>query len=108
MSGSGGGGFGGGFGDGPSCDDLVIDTQISSPRAKVVSTLNVNDHLDVAVDQQSGVKVVVLIRSGAIAGGIASPDVQRLRECLEAGTAYSARVTRINGAQISVRIVAIP
>ena len=106
MSGSGGGGYGGGFDGGASCEDLVIDTQLSSPRAAVVKELKVGDRLAVVVEQQGGVKVVVLKHRGQSAGGIASPELPRLLQCLEAGTEYSAKVMRIHGPQISLRITA--
>ena len=107
MSGS-GGGFGGGSGGSDSCEDLVINTQISSPRAAVIQGIAVNDVLSVDVMQQGAVTVVVVKRGVVVAGGIAAPEVQRLRACIERGTDYIARVTRINGAQISIRISVRP
>jgi hypothetical protein len=105
MSGSGGGG-------GPdtpvlSCEDLVIHTQIASPKAAVVSKLSVGDVLDVAVQMQGGTAVVVLLFKGKQAGGLASPHLGHLRECIENGTTYQARVTGINGAAITVSVEAI-
>jgi hypothetical protein len=109
MSGSGGSGYGTGFDRvGVSCSDLVINTQVSSPRAAVISRLKVGSMLDVEVRQEKSVTVVVLVLDGQIAGGIAAPEVQQLRECIQAGTAYTARVTSISGAQVGVRIAAIP
>jgi hypothetical protein len=108
MSGSSGGGYGGGFGDGAACEDLVIDTQVSSPRAALVGQLKVDDRLDVVLEQHGGVTVVVLNQKGQTVGGIAAPEAKRLRECIEAGTSYVAKVTRIQGAHINVRIAAAP
>lgn len=108
MSGSGGSGYGGGFErSGASCEDLVINTQISSPQAAVVSALQVGTLLDVVIQQHGTMTVVALLYNGRLAGGVASPDVQRLRDCIESGTIYQARVTNISGAHIGVRI-AVP
>lgn len=108
MSGSGGGGYGGGFERaGASCEDLVINTQVGSPQAAVIAAISVNDILDVQLQQQGNVSLVVLLFRGQLAGGIASPEIQRLRECLQGGTAYTARVTSISGAHVGVRIAAV-
>ncbi len=104
MSGSSGGGF---ERTGGSCEDLVIDTQVSSPRAAVVASLKIDDVLDVQVQQQGNTSVVVLLVDGQLAGGVASPEVQKLRECLQQGTKYRARVTNVSGAHVAVRISAV-
>jgi hypothetical protein len=108
MSGSGSGGYGGGFErSGVSCEDLIIDTQLGSPRAAVIPLLKVGTVLDVQVQQQNNITVVVLVLNGQVAGGIAAPEVQQLRECIQAGTAYTARVTSISGAHVGVRIQSV-
>lgn len=105
MSGSGGGETGGGFERaGVACADLIINTQIGSPRADVLPSLKVGTILGVQVQQQNNVSVVVLLSNDKVAGGVASPDVQRLRECILGGTAYEARVTSVSGAQVGIRI----
>lgn len=107
MSGSSGGGGGGSWDNPPTaCDLLDISTQLSSPKAEVIEGLAVGDVLDVALQAGAGTAVVVL-RDGKLAGGLASPDVLRLRECLESGTQYSAVVREINDAQVKVRVRAI-
>jgi hypothetical protein len=105
MSGSGGGG-GGTETPVLSCEDLVIHTQIASPKGGVVSKLKVGDTLDVEVQTHSGTAVVVLLFKGKVAGGLASPQVSQLRECIEGGTTYKATVTGTNGAVIKVTIEA--
>lgn len=109
MSGSGGSGYDGGFERvAASCEDLVINTQIGSPRADVLKLLRVGTELDVQVQQQNGISVVVLTLNGQLAGGVVSPDLQRLRECILSGTVYHAYVTSISGAHVGVRISAEP
>ena len=106
MSGSGGGG-GGGFSEPTdSCETLVINTQLSSPKPAVVAQINVNDELSVATQQVGAATVVVALYQGQVAGGLAAPEVRRLRECLANGTTYVARVTAKNGGQVSVRVYA--
>lgn len=106
MSGSPGSGGGGGSWEAPTtCESLVIDTQLSSPKAAVIAGIAVGDVLDVALQPGTGT-VVVVLHHGQVAGGLASPDVQRLRECIEGGTQYGAEVREINGAQVKVRVSA--
>lgn len=92
MSGSGGGGGGGGGFEPPTgdCATLAFDTQLSSPKAAVVATLKVKDLLDVTTQVMGGTTVVVVLHGGQVAGGLASPLVQRLRECIE--NAQSSRL----------------
>ncbi|MFY9512885.1 MAG: hypothetical protein WAQ05_18115 [Rubrivivax sp.] len=107
MSGSGGGGGGGGFDPGPDdCASLVFDTQLSSPKAAVVAGIQVGDELLVATQAAGGTTVVVVLHGGQVAGGLASPLIQRLRECMAGGTQFVATVTSMNGGQVRVRVKA--
>lgn len=108
MSGSGSNGFGGGFEAGDfSCENLVINTAIASPQPAVVSVLKVNYILQVDLQTVGTTTAVVVKHQGQVAGAVASPDVQRLRRCIDAGKLYEAKVTAINGAHISIRIAAV-
>jgi hypothetical protein len=107
MSGSSSNSFGGGFESGDvDCDNLVLNTQIASPQPAVISKLQVNDILQVELDTVGATTAIVLRHQTVVAGAIASPDMQRLRQCLEGGTHYQAEVTAISGAQVSIRISA--
>lgn len=108
MSGSSGGGYGGGVSTTAwTCEDLVIVTQISSTKVQAIGGIVVGTILDVAVQQVNSVAVVVVLHQGQIVGGVASIDVNRLRDCILGGTVYSAEVIAVNGPQISIRIRAI-
>ncbi|MDD5299423.1 MAG: hypothetical protein PHD65_02905 [Gallionella sp.] len=104
MSGSGGSGYSGGFEPIDTCDSLFIETQLSSPKEDVIRTLSVGDILSVDVRQFGTTLVVVVLHQGEVAGGIAAPQVQKLRECISQGTIYDATVTSLNGGQVRVRI----
>jgi hypothetical protein len=103
MSGSGGGGF-----ESPSdnCDELEFDTQLSSPKQAVIASIKVGDDLAVGTQVMGGTTVVVALHNGQVAGGLASPNVRRLRECIADGTQYIATVTEKDDGQIRVRIKA--
>lgn len=105
MSGSGNGGSGR-FEPYDACESLVINTQLSSPKDEVIHGIKIGDVLDVGVQTINNTTVVVVLHGGKIAGGIASPQVQRLRECIEQGTQYDAKVASINGGQVQIRIEA--
>lgn len=104
MSGSGGSGYGGGFESVDDCGSLFIETQLSSPKEDVIDKIDVGDILDVIVQQVGTTMVVVVLWQGEIAGGIAAPQVQKLRECIGQGTLYDATVTSKNDGQVRVRI----
>ncbi|WP_126968948.1 hypothetical protein [Xanthomonas sp. BRIP62411] len=108
MSGSGSGGFGSGtpYAD-VACDLLEFGTQISSPKELVVARIKVGDILLVTLDQQGPSQVVVIKLGNEVAGGITSPRIARLLECIRQGTRYAATVTGKTDGQVSVRITPI-
>ncbi|AXD50743.1 hypothetical protein AIS11_21190 [Salmonella enterica] len=109
MSGSGGGSFGGQFSQEPfelSCEKLTITTQLSSPIPAVVSALKVKDILGIQQINNNGLSLTVALHNGAVAGGIASPQIQRMRDCIALGTTYVAEVIAINGGQVMVKVYA--
>ncbi|RDU98289.1 hypothetical protein [Trinickia dinghuensis] len=105
MSGAGGGGgFGAPTG---TCETLVIDTQLSSPKPDVVATIEVGELLGVRIETAGPTITVVVTKDGQIAGGLAVPLLQRLRQCIEDGTQYTARVTAKKDGLVRVRVSAI-
>ena len=106
MSGSGGsGGGGGGFEpDAIECSRLIFNTQLSSPKPDVVTHLTVGDELQIVLDTQPGIKVVLALYNGQVAGGLASPETARLRHCMELGTNYNATILDVTGGQVRVRV----
>lgn len=107
MSGSGGNTFSGGFDtSADTCDSLFIDTFLSSPKEDVIAKIMVGTTLDVGILTISGMAVVGVLFQGQMAGGLASPKVQRLRECIEQGTDYLAEVIQINDGQVRVHVAA--
>jgi len=89
------------------CQSLVIDTQISSPKADVIAGISVGDLLDVALNNDTDIVVVVVLFNGQVAGGITAPLLPRLRECMGQGAIYRARVTARHDALVRVRIAAV-
>ncbi len=104
MSGSGGGSYGGGQSYNSPCDTLRFDSQLSSPQAPVVATLNVGDVLPIAVVQMKGQVVVQVLSSGQPAGGLTGPEATQLRNCIQQGHNFNATVLQVNGGQVRVRV----
>lgn len=101
-------GMGGPISPGGSCESLVIDTMLASPRQTVVADLNPGDVLEVRLaETNTGERVVQVVFQGQLAGGLASPAISRLRECIEGGTQYHARVTGRRDALVRVRVTAV-
>lgn len=101
MSGSSGSG-GGASGPDVSCERLVINTMLASPRPNEVSTLYPGQVLEVQILGGS----VVVLRNGVLVGGLASPLVYRLRACMEEGTSYRATIVAKNGALVRLQVSA--
>lgn len=99
MSGSSGSG-GGASGPEVSCDRLVINTMLASPRPDMLDGLYPGQVLDVRI--QGG--TVVVVRDGNLVGGLASPLIHRLRTCMLEGTQYRARVVAKNGALVRLQV----
>lgn len=93
MSGSGGGGGGGGGfpSEDIACERLQFETEIRSPSPAVIKILKQSDVLQVEL-RHGATEIVVLVFKGQDVGGIVSPKATRLRECIRAGTSYSAAV----------------
>lgn len=106
MSGSSGGGYTGGDDTGDfDCTKLVDTTQLSSPNPQVVSTLQVNQHLDVQLIQRGTAPTLVAIAPGnQTAGSLMPSKMARLIKCIQAGHQYVASVVSINGGQVLVEI----
>jgi len=105
MSGSDGGysGSGGGFHD--SCEDLVIDTQLSSPKIDVISKLTPQSVLDIAIQpNENQIEIVVALYNGEVAGGVTSPQIFQLKKCIQGGTVYEGDVISISGGQVRVKV----
>jgi len=101
-------GTGGPISPGGSCESLVIDTLLASPKLKVIEDVSTGDVLEVTLgSNDAGQKVVEVRFQGQLAGGLASPAISRLRECMEGGTRYQARVTGKRDALVRVRVTAV-
>lgn len=94
---------GGGFTEINSCDKLVINTQISSPKEDVIAGLSVGSLLDVGL-QEAATTIVVLMHEGKIAGGVTAATTNQLIKCLRDNNNYVAQVKSINDGQVKVRI----
>lgn len=103
MSGSGGGG-GGVVDTIVDCHELVLETQLTSPKEDVVERISEGDILTLELHLVSDRAVVVATYDGQVAGGVASGMLPQLRECIESGVRYHARVLLIRGGQVKVRI----
>ncbi|ENW94080.1 hypothetical protein [Acinetobacter dispersus] len=105
MSGSGGGG-GTPIPDFPSCENLFITVQLSSPKEAIVSKLKEGDILNIGFSPEN-ISTIYAFYEGEVAGGIAAPILSKLRECLLSGTKYQGKVLEINQGQVRIKITAI-
>ena len=101
-------GTGGPISPGGTCESLVIDTLLASPKQDVIHDLSIGNVLEVSLGANDvGQRVVEVRFNGRLAGGIASPAIVRLRECIEGGTQYQARVTGKREALVRVRVTVV-
>lgn len=87
-----------------SCATLQFDTQLASPKAQVVAQLSVNDILDIVFAQPSNQQIVSAVWNGSVAGGIVDPHLNQLRNCMNQGEQYQARVLHLGGGQVRLRV----
>jgi len=87
-----------------SCATLQFDTQLASPKAQVVSQLSVNAILDIIFAQAGNQQVVSALWNGSEAGGIVDPNLNQLRNCMNQGEQYQARVLQLGGGQVRLRV----
>lgn len=107
MSGSGGGfGTGGSGTSDESCEDLVLETQLSSPKQEVIADLKIGSQLTVRAWTSGATTAIEVLHGRKVAGGLASPRISRLLECIAIGTEYIATVTAKKDGQVKVRVSA--
>lgn len=104
MTGSSGSSFSDYTSNDTSCDTLVLDTQLASPKEDVIGQFDIGDVLEVVSNGLNGLSTVQVLWQGQVAGGVASPNVQKLLSCIQQGTIYTAQVTQKIGGQVKVRI----
>ena len=98
------GGGGASFSDINTCDKLIVNSRVSSPKEEVVTELSVGDKLDVVLDDSGQYPSVRLLYKGSLAGGIATPQTTNLIACIRGGTMYIADVISVNDGEVKVRI----
>lgn len=87
-----------------SCANLRFDTQLASPKAAVVSSMKVDDILDLALKTINNTQVVIALWTNQIAGSIVHRLLTQLRNCMTEGEQYKARVLQINGGIVRLRV----
>jgi len=103
MSGS-GGEIGGAPDSSTNCEELVIVTQISSPKQNVVEKLHVGDILEIKLISENDLSIVTVIHKDEVVGGVVHLDVAQLRKCLNDGFLFNAEIITIDEGQVRIRI----
>ncbi len=89
-----------------NCEDLVINTNLASPQAVVISNLNEGSILTIhAVSDQGPIQA--LDENGQVAGTIISREQVRILSCINNGTEYEAEILSIENGQCQVQIRAV-
>ena len=107
MSGSSGGGI-------PSinrpdenddCQGLVINTNLSTPQAAIISNLKSGEILSIHAASEQG-PIQAITEDGIVAGTIISREQVRLLSCINKGTNFIAEVLLVKNGQCQVQISA--
>lgn len=108
MSGSSGTGFSGnGAGSNVSCEDIVIHTQLASPKASVIVKISKGDILEIESENNPMNQPLIVAKfKGNIAGGITHSSMFRLLDCIKSGTEYNAEVLSVNLGIVKIKIYA--
>mgnify|MGYP001300122390 CR=1 FL=1 len=87
------------------CANLVINTNLASPKADVIATLKEGDELKVQAATTQG--PIQALRGNSVAGNIVTREQVRLLNCLNEGTEYIAEVLSITGGQCKIQVHAV-
>lgn len=86
-----------------NCENLVINTHLSSPDPAVLETLEEGDILTIRVQGDQG-PIQAVDDAGVVAGNIISREQARLLQCINEGTQYVADVISIRKAHCDIQI----
>jgi len=89
-----------------NCEDLVIITNLASPKANVINSLTIGDVLRIQTRSDQG-PIEAFDRNGRIAGSIISKEQLRLLDCINKGTEFEADVLLVENAQCQIQIHAL-
>lgn len=87
-----------------SCFTLELDTQLSSPKEDIVDRMQPGDALEVVLHTTQTFSTVAVLWRGELAGGVASPEITSLQNCLREGVIYVATVMEKSGGEVRIRI----
>jgi hypothetical protein len=87
-----------------ACSKLLVNTMLSSPKAEIVKELYPGLVLD--VEFNSAGTALVVLHNGQVAGGLTTPLLPRLRDCIDAGTTYKAKVMAKNAVLVKLLVFA--
>ena len=107
KTGKGNGDIGGRPEDTNPCLEIHFQTQLSSPKPDVISKLKKGDTLNIELRTIHTQVVVAAIFDEEIAGGIASPQISSIRECIQRGTKYRAKVISIHEGLVRIDVFAL-
>lgn len=94
-------------GGGPDCPGLKLLATLASPDPDGVDSLEAGDILDVALIEEGGVTIIGVVRSeGTVIGSVVSDRAAQLRECLQQGFTYGAKVDSVVGGAVRVWVSA--
>lgn len=88
-----------------NCGELGFNTNLATPIADVIATLQIGDRLTVSTGGDQGPLQAVTL-DGSVAGNIVSTHQKNLLTCLLAGHQFVAEVLAIDGAICKVRVYA--
>ena len=86
------------------CARLIFITMLSSPEPDVVEGLVIAARLDVALQNDSGVQLVVALTVERRVAGTITDRLAELIPCLEAGRRFAAVLLSIDGGAVELRI----
>ncbi|GGK71854.1 hypothetical protein GCM10011405_20080 [Rufibacter glacialis] len=85
-----------------SCENLVIHTQLSSPKAAVLINVNKDDILELSLSSPTG-PCLVFHREQEV-GAIINADLKKIIDCMNQGHDYIAIVRSVEGGKCSLKI----
>lgn len=86
------------------CSTLYLTTKLATPNPELIANLEIGVVLDVSLSNGS---IVVVTDSNEIIGSVIGRDSVKLKNCMENGYSFSAKIINLNGGSCDVLIKSI-
>lgn len=86
------------------CEKLAFRTQLASPNIEILHKLKVGDQLAITLETKGSIVAVTKDKALTYVGGILSRNQSKLKNCLQNGFKFIAKITALDGGNCEIQI----